>query len=175
MKLKELPLFWFVVKTNPKAELKVKQRLIDAGLSTFLPTITVIKIWSDRKKKTQQVLIPSTLFVQANANQLNDVYPIQGVHSILKFLGKPAVVKDHEINTLKILTENGETDVVSPVSNYKKGELVEVCNGPFNGLIAHVLQDKSKFRLIVEIESLGSGFEVNVPKSFVQKRSEKRA
>ena len=166
---------WFVVKTNPRAEVKVNLRLIDAGFTTFLPTHTVIKAWSDRKKKIKQVLIPSTLFVQANSIDLKEVYPIRGVHNILKFLGKPAIVKDHEIEILKILIENVEAQQISTIYNYKKGELIEVLKGPFQGLIANVLEDNTRFRLIIEIESLGSGFVINVPKSYVKKRIEKRA
>ena len=53
--------------------------------------------------------------------------------------------------------------------------MIEVLKGPFQGLIANVLEDNTRFRLIIEIESLGSGFVINVPKSYVQKRIKKRA
>ena len=92
-----------------------------------------------------------------------------GVHSILKFLGKPAIVHDYEIRNLQILlNQKTETDL-EPIDRYKKGELVQVIKGPFEGLIANVMQTASNFRLVVAVESLGSGFVVNVPKSYVTK------
>ena len=164
---------WVVVKTNPRAEKKVNERLTEAGFTTFLPLITVLKVWSDRKKKVEQPLIPSTLFVYTTSKLVKDVYCVIGVHSILKFLGKPAIVQGHEIKNLQILLNQKEAGSVEVVDRYKKGELVNVVRGPFQGLIANVMTTSSNFRLIVEIESLGSGFVVNVPKSYVEKCTKK--
>jgi transcription antitermination factor NusG len=166
---------WIVVKTNPRAEKKVDERLVQAGFLTYLPLLTTIKVWSDRKKKVTLPLIPSTLFVKTTPKMMTDVYAIHGVHSILKFLGKPAVVNDFEINNLKILlNQKTETDL-EPIDRYKKGELVQVIRGPFEGLIANVMTASSNFRLVVAVESLGSGFVVNVPKSYVAKWTKKNS
>jgi len=168
LSISKKPPIWVVVKTNPRAELKVNQRLLDLGYTTFYPMQTVLKVWSDRKKKVKQALIPSTLFVQTEAENINDIYPTQGVSSILKFLGKPAVVKDVEIENLKILLNSEEQASIETTERYTKGDLVKVCKGPFEGLTANILKHPTNFRLVIEIESLGSGFIINVPKSFIQ-------
>ena len=162
---------WIVVKTNPRAEKKVDKRLVDAGFTVFLPLITTVKIWSDRKKKVELPLIPSTLFVHITPELVHTVYGTVGVHSILKFLGKPAIVQDYEIKNLQILLNQKEEGNLEVVDRYKKGELVQVVSGPFEGLIANVMQTPSRYRLVVSIESLGSGFVIDVPKSYVEKRS----
>ena len=164
---------WMVVKTNPRAEKKVNERMVNAGFKTYLPLVTTIKVWSDRKKKVEQPLIPSTLFVYTSSELLKDVYCINGVHSILKFLGKPAIVQEHEIENLRILLSQKEESNIETTDRYKKGEVVQVVRGPFQGLIANVMKTASSFRLVVEIESLGSGFVVNVPRSYVEKRNHK--
>ena len=160
---------WMVIKTNPRAEKKVNERLIKAGFTTFLPLITHVKQWSDRKKKVVLPLIPSTLFVYTTSDLLNNVYAVNGVHSVLKFLGKPAVVQKFEIENIKILLNQKEESEIEIIQRYKKGELVKVVKGPFEGLVANVVESNSNFRLVVEIESVDSGFAVNVPKSFVEK------
>ena len=160
---------WVVVKTSPRAEKKVDERLVKAGFTTYLPLLTTLKVWSDRKKKVTVPLIPSTLFVRTTPKLLNTVYTINGVHSILKFLGKPAIVQDYEIENLQILLNQKTESDFERVDRYQKGELVQVVGGPFQGLVANVLKSGSSFRLVVEIESLGSGFVVNVPKSCVEK------
>lgn len=160
---------WMVVKTNPRAEKKVDERLVNAGFTTFLPLVTTLKIWSDRKKKVEHPLIPSTLFICTFPELLKDVYSVNGVHSILKFLGEPAIVQEYEIENLRILLNQKDESDIKPVDQYQKGEMVKVLRGPFQGLIANIMKTASSFRLVVEIESLGSGFVVNVPKSYVQK------
>ena len=161
--------FWIVVKTKSRAEKKVNERLLDNGFNSFLPTTTTLKVWSDRKKKVTSPLIASTLFVQTDAKSINAIYSIQGVHSILKHIGKPAIVKDVEIENLKILHGNAENIQVKTAQKFEKGDLVTVTNGPFQGLLANIVQDKSNFRLLVEIDSVGLQFIVDVPKSFVSK------
>ena len=160
---------WMVVKTNPRAEKKVNERLINAGFTTFLPLVSTLKVWSDRKKKVEQPLISSTLFIFTSPEQLKKVYGINGVHSILKYLNKPAIVKDYEIENLRILINLKEEGEFESGGRYSKGGLVKVMRGPFQGLIANVMKTASSYRLVVEIESLGSCFLVNVSKNNVQK------
>ena len=161
---------WFVVKTKIRAEKKVNERLMNANFETYLPLLTTLKIWSDRKKKVSEPLIPSTLFVYTTETQLKNIYPIQGVSSILKYLTKPAIVHEHEINNMRILLQEGNTnEALEEISAPVKGQTVRVTRGPFQGLIATAVQTDQKFRIVVELESLGTGFFVNIPKSYVRK------
>ena len=166
---KEENLFWYVVKTNSRAEKRVVERIGSIGLKAYLPLIESIMQWSDRKKKIQTPLIPSTLFVNCRPSELAKLFDIQGFHSILHYLKNPAIVRDYEIENLKILLK--ESDSLEPFDNVSlmPGERVEVIRGPFQGLIATSLEVNRTHKLIVEIESLEQRFVVHIPKSFVQK------
>lgn len=160
---------WYVVKTAVRSEKKVQERLEKGGFETYLPLIKTIKIWSDRKKKVTIPLIASTLFVHTSPKNLRNVYSYQGVSSILNYLNKPALVKDFEINNLRILLQDDELKNVITTSELTIGETVEVVRGPFQGIIATAIATEQKFRVVVELQSLGSCFVVNVPKSYVRK------
>lgn len=155
---------WFAVYTKPKTEKKVKQRLDAAGIECFLPLQTIVRQWSDRKKKVQIPLINSYVFVFTSIKNLVLVYEIQGVVGILKYLGQYAIVKHEEIENLKILSDNAV-----PLSNYtttsqfSKGEKVTISSGPFKGLTAVYLKGSGKHKVIVEIETLGQFIEVTMP------------
>ena len=166
---RENNLFWFVVKTNSRAEKRVAERIDKIGIKVYLPLIESIKQWSDRKKKIQTPLIPSTLFVNCHPSELARLFDIQGFHSILHYLKKPAIVRNYEIENLKILLK--ESDALEPFDNVSlmPGEKVEVIRGPFQGLIATSLEVNRTHKLIVEIESLEQSFVVHIPKSFVRK------
>lgn len=160
---------WHVVKTKSLAEKKVNERLVASGLETYLPLITVWRIWSDRKKKVEKPLIPSVVFVRASSQELRQIYPISGVASILTYLNKPAIVRDFEIQNLRILLQQEDPSQLEAMEHFEQGEVVEVVKGPFKGIIATSIMESTSYRLIVEIKSLGTGFTVNVPRSYVRK------
>src|SRR5690606_42136866 len=59
--------------------------------------VTTLKIWSDRKKKVQTPLIPSFVFVKTTPTELFNTLSIPGTASVLRYLGKPAIVRNEEI------------------------------------------------------------------------------
>ena len=54
---------WYVIYTKPKNEKKVAERLQQIEIEVFCPLVTVVKQWSDRKKKIQIPLFNSYVFV----------------------------------------------------------------------------------------------------------------
>ncbi|MBM3186183.1 MAG: UpxY family transcription antiterminator [Bacteroidetes bacterium] len=160
---------WYVVKTNPRAEKKVLDRIRLIGIEAYLPLVQTIRQWSDRKKKVEIPLINSTLFIHCFENELAKLYDVQGFHSFLYYLKKPAIVRDYEINNLRILLKQQTDYEASELENITKGDKVEVIRGPFQGLIATSLEVSRTHKLIVEIESLEQRFVVHVPKSYVRK------
>ncbi|MEN9304723.1 MAG: hypothetical protein RL264_3152 [Bacteroidota bacterium] len=174
MKVSKLK-FWFVVKTASKSEKKVNERLIHGGFITFLPMYESIRVWSDRKKKIFVPLIPSTLFVNCSFNEINKIYTFQGVVGVLRFLNKPAIVKDWEIQNLKILLNelNGHS-IETANEIYEPGDFVEVVRGPLKGLYGVSVNIQGKHRLVIRIESISIAYLVSVPFSFVRKIVEQK-
>ena len=158
-----IDLQWFAIYTHSRAEKKVLERMLNAGFEAFLPLITSMKQWSDRKKKVEVPLINSYVFVKTNAEKLNLLLNIPGVINILKYLGKPAVVKDIEIDNLKIVVNNKEQFQVIESIDLTKGEAIEVISGPFQGLFAKYIYNAGKHKVVVEVEALNSFIEVSMP------------
>jgi transcriptional antiterminator RfaH len=160
---------WFVVKTNPRAEKRVFERISSIGIEAYLPLVTTMRQWSDRKKKVDIPLINSTLFINCLETELSKLYDIQGFHSVLFYLKKPAVVRDYEINNLRILLKEQIEYQTLDKENLVKGDKVEVIRGPFQGLIATSIEIDRTHKLIVEIEGLEQKYIVHVPRSYVEK------
>lgn len=160
---------WYVVKTNPRAEKKVLDRISLLGIEAYLPLVQTIRQWSDRKKKIEIPLINSTLFIHCFENELAKLYEVQGFHSFLYYLKKPAIVRDYEINNLRILLKQQTDYEAGELENITKGDKVEVIRGPFQGLIATSIEIDRTHKLIVEIEGIEQKFIVHVPRSFVKK------
>jgi transcription antitermination factor NusG len=160
---------WYVVKTNPRAEKKVYDRIISLGIDAYLPLVSTIRQWSDRKKKVDLPLISSTLFINCSEKDFSKIFNVPGFHSFLYYLRKPAIVRDYEINNLRILLqENVEFESIE-TEKLLKGDRVEVIRGPFQGLIATSVEIDRSHKLIVEIEGMDQKFIVHVPRTYVRK------
>lgn len=161
--------YWYAIFTKPRSEKKVLQRMLDHEIDAFLPLIKTVRQWSDRKKTLEVALIPSYIFVRMPEKDLYKTLPIQGTVNVLKHLGKPAKIRDIEIENLRILSGNGENHQIHNCIDIASGDEVEVINGPFMGLIATCVNDGKNHRVIVNINALGSCFNLNIPMSFLRK------
>ena len=77
---------WFVVYTRPQQELKVATQLTAMGITNYCPTITLVKQYSDRKKKVTRPLLSSYVMVQLEQDQRNKVFDCSGIVRYLFFL-----------------------------------------------------------------------------------------
>lgn len=143
---------WFVIYTKANQEIKVTEQLNEIGISCYCPTVTIIKQYSDRKKKILKPLIPSYVFVFTEERRRNDVFSVFGVVRYMFWLGKPAVVREKEVELMKQYL-NGEFQSVS-LTNFTKGKLHKISEGIFAGKIGRVIEiQKNKIKL--QLESLG--------------------
>ena len=150
---------WYVVYTKPKWEKKVAERLDAIGIISYCPLITKVSQWSDRKKTVSVPLFNSYLFVQIDDKQRNLVFEVPGAIRYLFWLGKPAVVKNEEIETIKNwLSAPNEFEVT--VDQWKKGDTIVLESGPFKSQSAVVQEVKQNHYLLV-LESLGCVLKVN--------------
>lgn len=161
--------YWYAIFTKPRAEKKVHQRMLDENIEAFLPLVKTVRQWSDRKKTVEIPLISSYVFVNMLEKDLHITLPINGTVNVLKHLGKPAKVKNVEIENLKILSDSNEDYEIENCIRVLKGDVVEVTKGPFMGLIATCDKTSGNHRVVVKIDSLGSCIVVNVPLSYLRK------
>ena len=150
---------WYVVYTKPKWEKKVAERLNAIGVIAYCPLITKERQWSDRKKIVHVPLFNSYIFVQIDDKLRNQVFEVPGAIRYLFWLGKPAIVKDSEIETIKNWLSLPEKFEVS-VDQWKKGDTIVLENGPFKNQSA-VIQEVKQNQYILVLESLGCVLKVN--------------
>jgi transcription antitermination factor NusG len=160
---------WYVVRTKSHFEKKVFANLEKKGMTVFLPLVEVIRQWSDRKKKVLVPLVSSVVFLKSEEKDLHLLYGEYGVFCVLKFLNKPAIVKEYEIENLRILMKEFRGEEVSfSTESIEPGQLVKVVEGPFVGMIAESVVMNGKHRIKVKISVLNTECIVNIPSSYVR-------
>jgi transcriptional antiterminator RfaH len=144
---------WYVVYTKPKWEKKVAERLNEMGVISYCPLITKISQWSDRKKKIEVPLFNSYVFVQIEEKNRNVIFEVTGAIRYLFWLGKPAIVKDKEIEAIQSWLAIPDAFELK-LESWQKGDKITLETGPFATQTAIVQEVKHNHYLLV-LESLG--------------------
>lgn len=144
---------WYVVYTKPKWEKKVAEKLQQIGIESYCPLVTQVKQWSDRKKKVEVPLFNSYVFVQLADNDRNTVFQVAGIVRYLFWLGKPAIVRDEEIDIIKRNLKASNVSEIS-VTAMQVGDRIKLDSGVFSNQDA-IVQEVSNTHYILVLESLG--------------------
>lgn len=144
---------WYVVYTKPKWEKKVAERLNEIGVVAYCPLVAKERQWSDRKKVVNVPLFNSYIFVQIEEQERSRVFEIPGAVRYLFWLGKPAMVKDSEIETIQNWLSAPATYEIS-LDEWKKGDKIVLESGPFVSQSA-IIQEVKQNHYIMILESLG--------------------
>jgi len=158
---------WLVIYTRPRAEKQVNERLIEEGFETFLPLQKVIRQWSDRKKKVEIPLFSSYIFIYTREREREKILNVFGVVRFIFYLGKPAVVREIEIENIKEFLHRTKGSEIK----FECNKTVEIIEGPLKGKSGNVEQI-GKNTLKISIEQLGVSLIANVNKSTVRQMSE---
>lgn len=151
---------WYALYTKPRWERKVAKELEEMEIEVYCPMITEVKQWSDRKKKITSPLFKSYVFVQLPDRDRAKVFNVPGVVQYLFWLGKPAVVRDAEIQTLKSWLQDERVEDIR-VDHLSSGDRITIANGSFKGKEATVSKVGNK-RLRLILKDLGLVVNVKV-------------
>ena len=144
---------WKVVYTKPRSEKKIAERLTNQGFEVYCPLQTTLKQWSDRKKKVSVPVFPSYVFLHVDSIESDAVLQDPGVLNYVYWLGKPAIIRDEEMNNLKVFLSDHEDNTIE-VFTYKPGENVEIVAGPFKGQ-GGTIENIKGGQISLQMESLG--------------------
>jgi transcription antitermination factor NusG len=158
---------WYALYTRPRHEKKVYSFLIEKDFIAFLPLRERVKQWKDRKMKIEVPLFSSYVFSDFNYRNRFEILETQGIIKIIHFHGKPAVIPDWQIDSLKKMLESPAT--LRLESYVRLGEMVEVMEGPFKGLRGMVDMRKNEHRLILTLDGIMQSVSVEIDVDNVKK------
>ena len=147
---------WFAIYTKPRWEKKVHERLINKGVNSWCPIQKVQKQWSDRKKIIEEPLFKSYVFVKIDyTTERLPVLMVDGVLNFVYYLGKPAIIRDIEIeNIQRYLMEKDTVIEMRTLEGFKADTKVKITQGVFMDKEGTVLREGKK-KVYVQLESIG--------------------
>ncbi len=154
---------WYVIYTRPRWEKKVYSLLTAKAIESYCPLNKVRRKWSDRIKLVEEPLFKSYVFVKTDEEGRLPVRMTDGVVNFVYWNGKPAIVKEKEIQTIKkFLNEHEQVGLVK--MDFKPNDKVIITSGPLMDKEGKVLEVKNKVAKVI-IESLGYILVADIDKS----------
>ena len=149
---------WIAALVQSCLEKRVGERLDKLGVENYIPTQTVIRQWSDRKKKMERVVIPMIVFIHTDEMTERRLRMQTYIRKILSYPGqwKAAVIPDAQIDRLKFMLRHAESSVELLEETLQVGEAIRVARGPLKGLEGEIYQvQPDKPMVAIRIDCLG--------------------
>lgn len=159
---------WYALYTRPRWEKKVADLLGLKQIENYCPLQRTERNWSDRKKIILEPLFKSYVMVRLAPKAHIPVLQTDGVLGFVTFQGKPAVIRDEEIETVKQFLQDYENIQVERIDVNINDE-VTIINGPLMQQKGQV-QEVSGKMVKVMLPSLGFAL-VAIDKSNLAKGS----
>jgi transcription antitermination factor NusG len=144
---------WYALYTRPRWEKKVAELLDAKKIENYCPLQKTERNWSDRKKIILEPLFKSYVLVRLASKAHIPVLQTDGVLGFVTVQGKPAVIRDEEIDLVKQFLKDYEHVQVERI-DVKINDEVTIINGPLMQQTGQVQEVNGKM-VKVMLPSLG--------------------
>ena len=160
-----MALRWYIVHAYSNYEYKVKasleERVEMMGLQEkfgeiLVPTEEVVEMKEGTKRSTERKFFPGYILIQMNLED-DSWQLVQSTPRVSGFVGgtrdKPLPISEEDVNNIINRIEVGE-DAPAPKTIYEPGEVIRVCDGPFNdfnGVVENVDYERNMVKVSVQI------------------------
>jgi len=156
---------WYALQHKPAQGDRALAHLQNQDIACFYPKVQVEKIKAGKRIQKLEPLFPGYLFI--NLEQTDPAWAklrsTRGVLRIVSFANKPAAIADGVIQHIK-----DSLGSVVQQGGLKCGEVVQLSNGPFEGINAVFQAYDGEERAIVLISFMQKQQRVKVPVSVLK-------
>jgi transcription antitermination factor NusG len=153
---------WYALHTRPRHEKMVVQRLAERNVETFLPTVSEVHRWSDRKKILELPLFGGYVFARfiPNRTERLRVLRVGGVLGLVGSRGEGSAIPDEQIDAVRSVVQGA-----LPWSSHpflKIGQRVRIRSGALDGLEGVLVSRSGIQTLVISIDAIQRSLAVRV-------------
>lgn len=152
---------WYAVQTRPRHEKQVTTELGEKCIGSYLPLLSQIHRWSDRRKVVQVPLFPGYVFVRAQLDP-NVHLAVLRIWGVLSFVGpqrEATVIPDNQIEDIRTLLSTKVS--LTPYPFLKIGQRIRVRGGALDG-VEGILVTNGQKRLVISVESIQRSLSITI-------------
>jgi transcriptional antiterminator NusG len=153
---------WYAVQTRARHEKRVADRFREQGLPIFLPLVSEIRRWSDRKKVVELPLFGCYVFVKVAASREERlrVCCVDGVLRIVGGKGEGSPIPNEQIEAVRIITSQQLAWSEHPF--LKIGQRVRIKSGALNGVEGILVARDGDRTLVVSVDAIQRSLSVRI-------------
>ena len=159
---------WYVIAAKAIHYRKAATILENLGFSFYLPIQRQLHYWSDRTKWIDVPILTPYIFLFTNEVERKRLFQTSNSFHFLISGGKLATAKEDEVEKVKLLCHYS-TNIKIEKQPIKKGDQVQVVNGPFSGMNGYTLQENGRHRFLIQIVSLGQFASVDIDSNWLRR------
>lgn len=153
---------WYAVHTYPRHEKAVAERMRQQGISSYLPTLTEVHRWSDRKKAVELPLF--SCYVFANIIPRNEerirVLRTHGVIGLVGTRGEGTPIPEEQMEAIRTVLSQNLVCGAHPF--LKIGQRVRVRSGALDGIEGVLISKNGDNTLVVSVDAIQRSLAVRI-------------
>lgn len=153
---------WFAVRTRSRHEKLVARQLETQGIQSFLPIVSKIHQWTDRRKEVHEPLFSGYTFVRLDPGSSDRVRVLQ-TQGVVNFVGVQGVgvpIPDQEIENIHALVSSGVAYCERPYLYV--GQRVRIRGGALDGLEGILSAENSDQSVVISVSLIQRSLSVRV-------------
>jgi transcription antitermination factor NusG len=153
---------WYAIQTRPRHEKSVAAELEQKGILTFLPLVTQVHRWSDRRKKVELPLFSCYTFVQIVPTPETRVSVLR-TNGVLNFVGcrnQGAPIPEPQIQSVRTLLASKV-----PFTSYpflKVGQRVRIRGGCMDGVEGILIRQNGERGLVLSVDMIQRSLAISI-------------
>jgi transcription antitermination factor NusG len=157
---------WYAIRSVPRHEKRVRDRLQAQAIECFLPTTKSVHRWKNGiRREVEAALFPTYVFVRGASDSRFAILSTQGVRCFVGVGASPSRIPDQEIEALRGGLRSVHCEA-HPI--LFEGKKVRIIGGPFKGLDGIVLRNSRTFRVLVTISVVMQGVSVELDRNDIE-------
>ncbi len=150
---------WLVCHTKPRCEKKFAALLTAERMAHYLPTVTNVRQYGNRTRKSELPLFASYVFARVPAERKARIYQMDLLVRALDVPDEPTLLI--QLADVQRVVNSGLETALRPL--FRKGEPVRVMSGPLRGLEGVIDNPDNPQGIIIAVDVLQQGIHVAVP------------
>jgi len=159
---------WYAVHTRPQHEKSVVAHLQRQGITTFLPLVSEIHRWSDRRKVVHLPLFTCYAFLHMRLvpESWSKVMGVPGVIRFVGVRGQGVPIPDGQVQAVQTLLSSGLSYQICPF--LQVGQWVRVRGGALDGVEGILIARSGDRTLVISVEPIQRSLSVRIGEYHVE-------